>query len=100
MPHITQLQYAEFQSLVTFSETVGKALAVDPENANQVDEHGRNTVLVVIACAMLNHCQRVRESESHPAGALENSHEAERCTDCGEPGERTGHMGCQYPQDH
>jgi hypothetical protein len=23
-----------------------------------------------------------------------------RCADCGEPGERTGHMGCQYPQDH
>ena len=22
-----------------------------------------------------------------------------RCADCGEPGERTGHMGCQYPQD-
>jgi len=25
---------------------------------------------------------------------------AERCADCGEPGERTGHMGCQFPQDH
>jgi hypothetical protein len=23
-----------------------------------------------------------------------------RCGDCGEPGERTGHMTCQYPQDH
>ena len=23
-----------------------------------------------------------------------------RCADCGEPGERTGHMDCQYPQDH
>lgn len=22
-----------------------------------------------------------------------------RCADCGEGGERTGHMGCQYPQD-
>jgi hypothetical protein len=22
-----------------------------------------------------------------------------RCADCGEAGERTGHMGCQYPQD-
>jgi hypothetical protein len=22
-----------------------------------------------------------------------------RCPDCGEPGERAGHMGCQYPQD-
>lgn len=22
-----------------------------------------------------------------------------RCPDCGEPGERPGHMGCQYPQD-
>jgi len=22
-----------------------------------------------------------------------------RCADCGELGERTGHMGCQYPQD-
>ena len=22
-----------------------------------------------------------------------------RCADCGEPGERTGHMECQYPQD-
>jgi hypothetical protein len=21
------------------------------------------------------------------------------CRDCGEPGELTGHMGCQYPQD-
>ena len=24
---------------------------------------------------------------------------ARRCADCGEPGERTGHMECQYPQD-
>jgi len=24
----------------------------------------------------------------------------ERCADCGEPGERTGHQTCQYPQDH
>lgn len=23
----------------------------------------------------------------------------ERCSDCGEPGERKGHMSCQYPQD-
>ena len=23
----------------------------------------------------------------------------ERCADCGEPGERTGHQECQYPQD-
>lgn len=23
-----------------------------------------------------------------------------RCSDCGELGERIGHMGCQYPQDH
>lgn len=23
-----------------------------------------------------------------------------RCVDCGEDGELTGHMGCQYPQDH
>lgn len=23
-----------------------------------------------------------------------------RCADCGEPGERTGHQTCQYPQDH
>jgi len=23
-----------------------------------------------------------------------------RCADCGERGERTGHMDCQYPQDH
>lgn len=23
-----------------------------------------------------------------------------RCADCGERGERTGHMICQYPQDH
>lgn len=23
-----------------------------------------------------------------------------RCADCGERGERTGHMTCQYPQDH
>ncbi len=23
-----------------------------------------------------------------------------RCADCGEPGLTTGHMGCQYPQDH
>lgn len=22
---------------------------------------------------------------------------AQRCADCGELGERTGHMGCQYP---
>jgi hypothetical protein len=22
-----------------------------------------------------------------------------RCPDCGERGERKGHMGCQYPQD-
>lgn len=22
------------------------------------------------------------------------------CRDCGEPGERTGHQTCQYPQDH
>lgn len=22
-----------------------------------------------------------------------------RCADCGEEGERTGHMTCQYPQD-
>jgi len=22
-----------------------------------------------------------------------------RCADCGELGERTGHMGCQYPRD-
>jgi hypothetical protein len=24
-------------------------------------------------------------------------HDRIRCGDCGEPGERTGHMGCQYP---
>lgn len=23
-----------------------------------------------------------------------------RCGDCGEPGKMTGHMECQYPQDH
>jgi hypothetical protein len=23
-----------------------------------------------------------------------------RCADCGEEGEMTGHMGCQYPKDH
>lgn len=23
-----------------------------------------------------------------------------RCRDCGAPGELTGHMGCQYPQDY
>jgi len=23
-----------------------------------------------------------------------------RCADCGAAGERTGHMTCQYPQDH
>lgn len=23
-----------------------------------------------------------------------------RCADCGEYGELTGHMECQYPQDH
>lgn len=22
------------------------------------------------------------------------------CRDCGEPNETTGHMGCQYPQNH
>ena len=22
------------------------------------------------------------------------------CPDCGEEGERAGHQGCQYPQDH
>lgn len=25
---------------------------------------------------------------------------AEKCADCGEPGESTGHQTCQYPQDH
>lgn len=24
----------------------------------------------------------------------------EACPDCGEEGERIGHQGCQYPQDH
>lgn len=24
----------------------------------------------------------------------------QRCHDCGEEGELTGHMGCQYPQNH
>ena len=24
----------------------------------------------------------------------------ERCADCGELGEQTGHMTCQYPQNH
>jgi len=22
------------------------------------------------------------------------------CADCGEPDERTGHLDCEYPQDH
>lgn len=24
----------------------------------------------------------------------------QRCADCGEPGETTGHQTCQYPRDH
>lgn len=28
---------------------------------------------------------------------LPGAHDAERCADCGEPGESVGHMGCQYP---
>lgn len=31
---------------------------------------------------------------------LASPHRTTRCADCGEVGERTGHMGCQYPQDH
>jgi hypothetical protein len=27
-------------------------------------------------------------------------HLAECCADCGEEGELTGHMGCQYPRNH
>ena len=29
----------------------------------------------------------------------EDEREEDTCGDCGEPGEHTGHMGCQYPRD-
>jgi hypothetical protein len=29
-----------------------------------------------------------------------DKHLAECCADCGEEGELTGHMGCQYPRNH
>ena len=33
------------------------------------------------------------------AGESRSFEYLETCADCGEPGERTGHMSCQYPQD-
>ena len=35
-----------------------------------------------------------RDTDAHNAYARSLA----RCADCGELGERTGHMGCQYPQ--
>lgn len=40
------------------------------------------------AAAMSRHADRITASLRSP-----------RCADCGEIGERTGHMTCQYPQD-
>mgnify|MGYP001476200763 CR=1 FL=1 len=40
---------------------------------------------------------RDAHDEEHSHGRTVSAAGAVRCADCGEAGERTGHMGCQYP---
>ena len=38
--------------------------------------------------------------DPHVDTTPEHTYEPPTCADCGEYGERTGHMECQYPQNH
>jgi hypothetical protein len=38
--------------------------------------------------------------DPHAVRVPDHEYQEPTCADCGEYGERTGHMGCQYPQDH
>jgi len=46
--------------------------------------------------------QAIADGERRYAASFEEEgiYSGERCSDCGEAGMTTGHMGCQYPEDH
>lgn len=40
------------------------------------------------------------EGQCSASGQAVSARTVQRCADCREEGEQTGHMGCQYPQNH
>jgi recombinational DNA repair protein RecR len=93
MEYETYLEHPEIEKLPGGVLEIPDNFFICPE-CKQVSREEPGLVNICDGCHYERRNEKVFVEVAIPAASTG------RCSDCGEEGETTGHMSCQFPQDH